>query len=75
MSSYYTSQPSSPVTSFFPNAPASPHAFSSFGQSPRDSHNMYASLGSLSSSSKTHSQSGKGSSSGLGSLKKLVGRN
>ncbi|KAI0094408.1 hypothetical protein BDY19DRAFT_988256 [Irpex rosettiformis] len=40
MSSYYTSQPSSPVTGFFPNGPASPHAFSTFGQSPRDSHNM-----------------------------------
>ena len=49
MSSYnsaYQSPPSSPSYGFFPAATASPHAFASFGQSPRDQHNMYASLGS-----------------------------
>ncbi|KZT73320.1 hypothetical protein DAEQUDRAFT_721919 [Daedalea quercina L-15889] len=44
MSSNYTSPPSSPIASFFPTGPASPHAFSSFHQSPRDGHTMYAAL-------------------------------
>ncbi|KAI8990689.1 hypothetical protein BD414DRAFT_514416 [Trametes punicea] len=46
MSSYYSSPPSSPVASFFPTGPASPHAFASFQQPPRDSHAMYAALAS-----------------------------
>ncbi|KAI0778990.1 hypothetical protein BD413DRAFT_466167 [Trametes elegans] len=44
MSSYYSSPPSSPVGSFFPAGPASPHAFASFQQSPRDAHAAYAAL-------------------------------
>ncbi|KAH9897737.1 hypothetical protein C8Q73DRAFT_787977 [Cubamyces lactineus] len=44
MSSYYSSPPSSPIASFFPTGPASPHAFSSFQQDPRDTHAMYAAL-------------------------------
>ncbi|OCH93007.1 hypothetical protein OBBRIDRAFT_700715, partial [Obba rivulosa] len=46
MPSYYVSPSSSPVASFFPTGPASPHAFSSFQQSPRDSHAMWAAMGS-----------------------------
>ncbi|TFK82636.1 hypothetical protein K466DRAFT_294874 [Polyporus arcularius HHB13444] len=46
MSSLYTSPPSSPIGSFFPTGPASPHAFSSFQQDPRSTHTMYSALGS-----------------------------
>lgn len=40
----YSSPPSSPMASFFPTGPASPHAFAGFHQSPRDGHAMYAAL-------------------------------
>ncbi|KAL6303996.1 hypothetical protein BKA93DRAFT_718686, partial [Sparassis latifolia] len=33
--------PSSPITGFFPVGPAAPNAFTSFHQSPRDTHAMY----------------------------------
>ncbi|KAI6031346.1 hypothetical protein BKA83DRAFT_4199051, partial [Pisolithus microcarpus] len=48
MSSYdgYPSAPRSPTFGFFPTAPASPHAFSTIHGDPRDTHAMYASLGS-----------------------------
>ncbi|KIM70094.1 hypothetical protein SCLCIDRAFT_1207389 [Scleroderma citrinum Foug A] len=48
MSSYngYTAPPQSPTFGFFPNAPSAPHAFSAFHADPRDTHAMYASLGS-----------------------------
>ncbi|KAI0714852.1 hypothetical protein C8Q76DRAFT_795673 [Earliella scabrosa] len=48
MSSLYSSPPSSPIASFFPTGPASPHAFASFQQDPRTTHSMYAALGSSS---------------------------
>lgn len=42
----YTAPPQSPSFGFFPTAPSAPHAFSSMHHNPRDSHAMYASLGS-----------------------------
>ncbi|EGO31152.1 hypothetical protein SERLADRAFT_376867 [Serpula lacrymans var. lacrymans S7.9] len=90
MSSYnyaYTSPPTSPTYGFFPSGPASPHAFSSFHQDPRQTHNMYASLGSAmgyqssghssqSSHSHSHHHSHQRSSSSSSSnpLKKLYRR-
>ncbi|KAM5535866.1 hypothetical protein V8D89_010484 [Ganoderma adspersum] len=44
MSSYYTQTPTSPIASFFPVGPASPHAFGSFQQDPRSKHSMFAAL-------------------------------
>ncbi|KZP28915.1 hypothetical protein FIBSPDRAFT_1039264 [Athelia psychrophila] len=38
MSGYYSSPPSSPTFGLFPQGPASPHAFASFGQNPREQH-------------------------------------
>ncbi|EJF67281.1 hypothetical protein BD309DRAFT_871149 [Dichomitus squalens] len=46
MSSIYTSPPSSPIASFFPTGPSSPHAFASFQQDPRNTHTMFAALAS-----------------------------
>jgi len=69
MPSNYTSPPSSPVASFFPTGPASPHAFSSFHQSPRDGHAMYAALA---PSQQANVQSGGQSSSGT--VKKFIQR-
>ncbi|PCH34251.1 hypothetical protein WOLCODRAFT_148314 [Wolfiporia cocos MD-104 SS10] len=69
MSSYnYASTSSSPVSSFFPTGPASPHAFSSFHQSPRDTHAMFAAF----SSSGQHSGQRSGHSSAGSALKKTV---
>ncbi|PIL31345.1 hypothetical protein GSI_06043 [Ganoderma sinense ZZ0214-1] len=48
MSSYYTQTPTSPIASFFPVGPASPHAFGSFQQDPRSTHSMFAALSSSS---------------------------
>lgn len=64
---------SSPISSFFPAAPASPHAFSGFHQSPRDGHDMYASFGATHGGSSGGAQS-KGTGP-LGSLKRLVRKN
>ncbi|KAI6112447.1 hypothetical protein EDD16DRAFT_1865581 [Pisolithus croceorrhizus] len=48
MSSYdgYPATPRSPTYGFFPTSPAAPHAFSTLHGDPRDTHAMYASLGS-----------------------------
>jgi hypothetical protein len=54
----------------FGSAPSSPHAFSTFGQSPRGQHDMYAQFGAAVTGQGSQSKSG----SGFGSLKKLVGR-
>ena len=43
--SYYTSPPTSPLSGFFPTAPAAPHAFAGFQQDPRATHAVYAALG------------------------------
>ncbi|KAI0078849.1 RabGAP/TBC [Panus rudis PR-1116 ss-1] len=56
MSSYFPSQPPSPVSGFFPTGPASPNAFALFGQSPGAAHDLVAALGSMRSSSNTGSQ-------------------
>ncbi|KAK7695084.1 hypothetical protein QCA50_002274 [Cerrena zonata] len=69
--SYY-SPPASPISGFFPTGPSSPHAFSSFGNSPRDTHDMYAALGSSRSSSSSNTQVKRQSSSNP--FKKLVSR-
>ncbi|KAI0936943.1 hypothetical protein AcW1_001051 [Taiwanofungus camphoratus] len=74
MSSYgYTSPPSSPVTSFFPIGPASPHAFSSFHTSPRDGHAMYATMGAGNGAQGGVQSSGQ-ANSGVSTLKRLVGK-
>ena len=65
----YTSPPSSPITSFFPTGPSSPHAFASFHQSPRDGHAMYAALA---PSSQANVPSG--GQSGPGTIKKFIQR-
>ena len=44
--SFYTSSPTSPLSGFFPTAPAGPHAFAGFQQDPRAQHATYAALGS-----------------------------
>ncbi|CDO73440.1 hypothetical protein BN946_scf185013.g75 [Trametes cinnabarina] len=78
MSSYYSSPPSSPMSSFFPTGPASPHAFSAFQQSPRDSQEMYAALASRSApgAHQGHGQGAhsRGHASQTGSLKRMFGR-
>ena len=65
----YSSPPSSPIASFFPAGPASPHAFASFHQSPRDGHTMYAALA---PSSQVNIPAG--SQSGAGTIKKFIQR-
>ncbi|OJT10016.1 hypothetical protein TRAPUB_13505 [Trametes pubescens] len=72
MSSYYTSPPSSPMASFFPTGPASPHAFSSFQQDPRDAHSMYAAL--RPSNAHNNAQGQRTQASHTGSLKKVFGK-
>lgn len=52
----YAAPPQSPTFGFFPTAPSAPHAFSSFHADPRDTHAMYASLGSP-TSNQSRSQS------------------
>ncbi|PSS36811.1 hypothetical protein PHLCEN_2v1355 [Hermanssonia centrifuga] len=74
MSTYY-SPPSSPVSSFFPNGPASPHAFSSFHHSPRDDHALYAALRSPQSSQHSGQVPRQVSRGSGNTLKRLVGRN
>ncbi|KAI0368869.1 hypothetical protein BV20DRAFT_1036799 [Pilatotrama ljubarskyi] len=72
MSSYYSSPPSSPMSSFFPTGPASPHAFSSFQQSPRDSQAMYAALTSSSAHNAAQGQAiARAQASQTGSLKRV----
>ncbi|KAL7285072.1 hypothetical protein ACG7TL_000163 [Trametes sanguinea] len=73
MSSYYSSPPSSPMGSFFPTGPASPHAFSSFQQSPRDAQAMYAALTSSSAHNTAQGQAAhaRGHASQTGSLKRM----
>ncbi|KIM88791.1 hypothetical protein PILCRDRAFT_813768 [Piloderma croceum F 1598] len=74
MSSYnspYQSAPSSPSHGFFPVGTTSPNAFASFGQSPRDQHNMFASLGSSHGYSQ---QNGGGSTSQGGSCGGIFAR-
>lgn len=77
MSSYYSSPPTSPASGFFPSGPASPHAFASFHQSPRDNHSMYAAFGASHSSGHAPGPVPRQASRGSGSstLKRLVGRN
>ncbi|KDQ63089.1 hypothetical protein JAAARDRAFT_366528 [Jaapia argillacea MUCL 33604] len=74
-SSYVPSSPSSPTFGFFPTGPSAPHAFSGFQQSPRDSHSMYASLGSALTSSFSHNtaQGSQGRASG-GKFAKFLSR-
>ncbi|KIK78315.1 hypothetical protein PAXRUDRAFT_834609 [Paxillus rubicundulus Ve08.2h10] len=72
MSSFttYSVPPRSPTFGFFPTAPSAPHAFSSLHGDPRDTHTMYAALGSMgfqSSGSPSHS----GGSSSQNTLKKF----
>lgn len=74
MSSYYSSPPSSPMSGFFPTGPSSPHAFSSFHQSPRDTHAMYAAFGSPYTAGQNTQESGNGSKGAMSSLKRLVKR-
>ncbi|KAI0673795.1 hypothetical protein C8Q78DRAFT_1076766 [Trametes maxima] len=74
MSSYYSSPPSSPLSGFFPTGPASPHAFASFQQSPRDSQSMYAALTSSSAHNAAQGQAiARSRASQTGSLKKVFG--
>ncbi|KAF9270850.1 hypothetical protein L218DRAFT_821662, partial [Marasmius fiardii PR-910] len=50
MSSYTFNSPSTPTYGFFPAGITSPNAFTSFHQSPRDTHTMYAAAFNTSSS-------------------------
>ncbi|EPT03345.1 hypothetical protein FOMPIDRAFT_1022363 [Fomitopsis schrenkii] len=65
----YSSPPSSPLASFFPTGPASPHAFASFHQSPRDRHAMYAALAPSSQANVP-----AGGQAGMGTMKKFIQR-
>ncbi|KAN0100218.1 hypothetical protein V8E55_000202 [Tylopilus felleus] len=71
MSSYnYTAPPQSPTFGFFPTAPSAPHVFSTLHGNPRDSHAMYAALGSSMGLQSSSSQSHNNGSS-FNPLKKL----
>ena len=71
MSSFnYAAAPRSPTFGFFPTAPSAPHAFSTLHGNPRDSHAMYAALGSSMGPQSSGSQSHSGGGS-FNPLKKL----
>ncbi|KAF8433510.1 hypothetical protein L210DRAFT_3411780 [Boletus edulis BED1] len=71
MSSFnYAAAPQSPTFGFFPTAPSAPHAFSALHGDPRDSHAMYAALGSAMRMQSSSSQSHNGGGS-FNPLKKL----
>ncbi|KAF9245674.1 hypothetical protein BU15DRAFT_40808 [Melanogaster broomeanus] len=74
MSSFnsYAAPPQSPTFGFFPNAPLAPHAFSgsALHGDPRDTHAMYAALGSSMGFQPSSSQSRSSSGSSQGTLKK-----
>ncbi|KZT27669.1 hypothetical protein NEOLEDRAFT_1060229 [Neolentinus lepideus HHB14362 ss-1] len=74
MSSYSSSYPpSTPTFGIFPTSPSGPHAFASMQQSPRDSHSMYAALG-TNVASQGATKSGQPSPTGTGTFSKLTGR-
>ncbi|KAH0837924.1 hypothetical protein J3R83DRAFT_6156 [Lanmaoa asiatica] len=71
MSSFnYAAPPQSPTFGFFPAAPSAPHAFSTLHRDPRDSHSMYAALGSAMGLQSSSSQS-RNSGGSFNPLKKL----
>ncbi|KAG6851398.1 hypothetical protein H0H93_005796 [Arthromyces matolae] len=74
MSSYPYTVPSSPTYGFFPSGTTSPHAFASFHQSPRDTHNMYAAAF-ASSASSTQPQNGSSQSQSSNRQSKYAPRN
>ena len=75
MSSHSYPAPSSPTFGFFPTGTTSPHAFAQFGQSPRDSHSMYAAfVGASSGKAPAQQPRAAPQPQGQSTLKRLVSR-